>query len=246
MPCYADLAWIYDLLVSGVDYEGWIDYLEEILRRFNYHPCTVLDLACGTGNTTLPLARRGYQVTGLDLSPSMINVASKKAIEQKLKVNFLTADMRSFELEKPVDLVICFHDGLNYLADYKDMEKTFRQVRKNLVDGGMFVFDLNTIQWLAGSTPDVTVIDEPEYTIIWRSRYYPANISWEIELTAFIRKGEYYHKFIEQHREYGYTADQVRQALKTAGLKYLASYDAFSFNPVQPHSRRHFYVAQRS
>jgi SAM-dependent methyltransferase len=246
MHCYAGLARIYDFLVAGVDFEGWADYLEEILRRFNHHPRTILDLACGTGNTTLPLARRGYRVMGLDLSPAMVAIAREKAAKQGLAVNFFTADMRSFQLKEPVDLITCFHDGLNYLADYRDLERTFQQVKNNLTPGGMFIFDLNAIQWLAGTTPEVTVVDEPDLTLIWQSCYRPVNCSWEVQLTAFVREGEYYYKFTEQHREYGYTPEQVQQALQAAELKHLASYDAFSFNPIHTKSRRHFYVAQRS
>ncbi len=246
MECYAGLARIYDYLVAGVNFEAWIDYLEEILRHFNHHPRTILDLACGTGNTTLPLARRGYQVTGLDLSPAMIAIARDKATKQGLAVDFFTADMRSFQLEEPVDLITCFHDGLNYLPDYNDLERTFRQVRSNLTPGGMFVFDLNTIQWLAGTTSEVTVVDEPDLTLIWQSCYEPLDCKWEIQLTAFVREGQYYYKFTEKHREYGYTPEQVYLALQTAGLEHLASYDAFSFSPIHSGSRRHFYVAQRS
>ncbi|MGB9804047.1 MAG: class I SAM-dependent DNA methyltransferase [Desulfofundulus sp.] len=246
MQCYAGLAKIYDLLVTGVDFESWANYLEEILKRFNHYPRTILDLACGTGNTTLPLARRGYQVMGLDLSPDMVNIAREKAAKQGLAVNFFTADMRSFQLEKPVDLITCFHDGLNYLANYEDLMRTFKQVKENLTPGGLFIFDLNAIEWLTGTRPEVCIIDEQDFTLIWQSCYSSVNFSWEIKITAFIKNGECYYKFTEQHREYGYTPDQVHRALQAAELKLLASYDAFSFKPIQAESRRHFYVAQRS
>lgn len=245
MQRYAGLANIYDYLVAGVDFEGWIDYLEEILQRFDYHPRTVLDLACGTGNTTLPLARRGYHVMGLDLSPAMVHIARNKARSQGLTVNFLTGDMRSFRLEKPVDLITCFHDGLNYLPSYGDLERTFHQVRNNLTPGGMFVCDLNTIRWLASTTPEVTVVDESDFTLIWQSCYQTADFSWEIQLTAFVREGEYYYKITENHREYGYAPEDVHRALQAAGLIHLASFDAFSFAPIHAGSRRHFYIAQR-
>ncbi|MBE3589063.1 MAG: class I SAM-dependent methyltransferase [Thermoanaerobacteraceae bacterium] len=147
MESYTGLAAVYDFLVAGVDFEAWTDYLEEILHRFGHNPRTVLDLACGTGKTTLPLARRGYRVTGMDISPAMVKMAADKAREQGLEVPFFTGDMRSFELAEPVELITCFHDGLNYLPSIGDLEKTFRQVYKNLVPGGLFIGDMN-VPWV--------------------------------------------------------------------------------------------------
>ncbi|MGB9905007.1 MAG: class I SAM-dependent DNA methyltransferase, partial [Desulfotomaculales bacterium] len=77
---YEDLAEIYDFLVAGVDYEAWVDYLEEILDRFGRRrPETVAELACGTGKILFSLARRGYRVQGVDLSARMIAAAGRKA-----------------------------------------------------------------------------------------------------------------------------------------------------------------------
>lgn len=247
MQRYAGLAAIYDYLVSGVDFEGWIDYLEEILENFGYRATTVLDLACGTGNTILPLARRGYNAAGLDLSLEMLAVAREKAAAENLCVEFRCADMRNFSLPRPVDLITCFHDGLNYLTDYGDLLKTFKCVEKNLNSDGLFVFDLNAVLWLSGTSPGTTVVEEDGLTLIWESVYHRSKDIWEVHLTGFARvpEGELYRKFKEVHRERAYRPREVEAALSAAGLKHLASYDAFTFNPAHEGSRRHFYVARK-
>lgn len=246
MTRYGGLAAIYDYLVAGVDFEGWIDYVESILLRFGHWPESVLDLACGTGNTILPFARRGYRVKGLDLAPEMLEFARQKAREQGLEVDFLAEDMRYFRLPRPVDLITCFHDGLNYLLHYDDLVKTFNSVRENLTPKGLFIFDLNAVLWLQKNTSsDVTVVDEPDLTLIWQSCYHNKLSVWEIQLTVFFREGEYYRKIAETHRERGYSVDDVKRALAEAGLECLAAYDAFSFDPAHEGGRRHFYVARR-
>ncbi|OAT83502.1 class I SAM-dependent DNA methyltransferase [Desulfotomaculum copahuensis] len=243
MDRYAGLAKIYDYLVAGVDFEGWIDYLEQILRCFNHTPDKILDLACGTGNTTLPLVKRGYRAAGLDVAPEMLQIARQKAGKAGLDINFTAADMRSFCLDEQFALITCFHDGLNYLTEDTDLRQCFERVNEHLVPGGLFVFDLNAVLWLAGTAPGTAMLDEKDITMCWESSYRPGGPCWEIKLTAFVREGEIYHKFTETHRERGYTPDEVQAAMSRAGLKLLAVYDAFTFNPVHPGSRRHFYVA---
>jgi len=242
---YGGLAAIYDYLVSGVDFEEWIDYLEEILRNFNYKPKTVVDLACGTGNTLLPLVRRGYQASGVDLSPEMVAMAKEKADSNGLEADFFVADMRVFVSPQPVDLVTCFHDGLNYLAEYSDLVKTFQRVEQSLVPGGLFVFDLNAVIWLSGTQSGVTVIEEEDLTLIFNSAYHDDQYAWEVRLTCFAREGAFYRKFTEIHREKAYQAPAVQGALQEAGLIPLAVYDAFSFDPPAGESKRHFYVAAK-
>lgn len=242
---YADLARIYDYLVAGVDFEAWIDYLEQILKRFNYRPATVADLACGTGNTLFPLARRGYQVTGIDISPQMVAVAGQKAREAGLAVTLLVQDMRAFRLDAPVELVTCFHDGLNYILEYAGLVQVFRSVSDNLTPGGMFVFDLNALTWLAAVSPETGEWQEEKLGLAWKSRYDPDGPFREICLRGWFEDEGGRRDFTEIHRERGYSPVEVECALTLAGLELLAAYDAFSFEPVHPGSRRHFYAARR-
>jgi len=245
MSHYEGLAAAYDYLVQGVDFEGWIDYVEQILDKFNVPVSTVADLACGTGNTTIPFARRGYRATGIDLAPEMLAQARQKAKAQNLSINFVQQDMRMLNLTQKFDLITCFHDGLNYLLSLEELKKTFTKVHNHLFPGGLFIFDLNAITWLSESNTGTTYIDEPELTIIWESSYDHAQLIWQINVTGFVRQGDYYKKFKEIHREKGYTPEQVKPVLKQSGLSLLDIYDAFSFIPPSPNSRRHFYVARR-
>lgn len=242
---YGGLSLIYDYLVAGVDFESWIDYVEKILSHYGYCPSSVLDLACGTGNTIIPFARRGYKTLGLDISGEMIAVARAKAREECLAIDYLVGDLRSFKLNEPVELATCFHDGLNYLLTRSDLGDAFNCVADSLVEGGMFIFDLNAVKWIGEVDDNPVVIEEKDLTIIYRTIHDRENSLWSVNLTGFVREGELYRKFTENHRERGYDPEDVKTPLESAGLILLAVYDAFTFSPVHPGSRRHFYVARK-
>src|SRR4051812_25981468 len=78
---FLDVAEVYDSLMAGVPYPYWVTYVEEVWDRFDFEPRTVLDLACGTGNVTVELMKRGYRVTGVDYSETMLREARKKLPE---------------------------------------------------------------------------------------------------------------------------------------------------------------------
>ncbi len=244
MDYYRGLAGVYDYLVAGVDYEGWADYVEEMIRRFGFRPASVLDLACGTGNTVLPMAKRGYRASGVDLSLQMIDLARRKAAEAGVEVEYHVGDIRDFLLERQVDLVTCFHDGLNYITDPDDLGRVFKNTARNLSPGGLFIFDLNALKWIGPADQHPVVIEDENMTIIYRTWHDTGASLWAVELTCFVREGELYRKFSEIHQERGYEPDQINKMLVEAGFSLLAVYDAFSFDPPHRGSRRHFYVAQ--
>ncbi len=242
---YSGLARIYDYLVAGVDFEGWIDYIEALLGRFGLEAASVCDIACGTGNTAFPFARRGYKTTGVDISGEMLALARLKAKAQNLDVAFIEQDMRALALPAQADLITCFHDGLNYLPDIKEISQTFKGVYDNLRPGGAFIFDLNRVTWLSGSDTGPMVLEEEDLTLIWQSGYERESEIWTIKLTAFVRDGDVYHKFTETHREKAYHQTEIALKLSAAGFHILGSFNAFSHNPADDGSVRHFYVAQK-
>ena len=245
MENYRGLAGVYDYLVAGVDFEGWADYIEEILKRFKLCPGSVLDLACGTGNTLLPMAIRGYEAKGMDLSSEMIERARSKAKSFSVSAQFFVGDMRDFLLESPVDLVTCFHDGMNYITEPCDLKRIFENTGRNLSSNGVFIFDLNTLNWIEKSDRHPVVINEEEITIIYTTDYEPQSLLWIVDLTCFVKEGEKYQKFSETHCEKGYETQEVLEMLTASGFTILSVYDAFTFEPPRKESRRHFYSAQK-
>ena len=81
MDAYHALAQSYDRLTNDVDYDATVDFYYEILSREGLTPRTAVDLACGTGTVALRLAKKGLQVTAVDMSWEMLTVAQQKAAE---------------------------------------------------------------------------------------------------------------------------------------------------------------------
>ena len=142
MGAYESFASVYDLFMNDVDYDGWTDYIEEIWKKFGLTPGLVCELGCGTGNITLRLAERGYDMIAVDLSAEMLSEAEKKAEEKNINALFLMQDMREFELYGTVSSVLCLCDSLNYITEDEDMQDVFDLVNNYLDPGGLFIFDL--------------------------------------------------------------------------------------------------------
>lgn len=245
---YGGLARIYDYLLCGVDYEAWADYLEEIIAQFQIQPCRViLDLACGTGNSTFPWAERGYCVYGADISAEMLAVAGRKARDFGLAVKFYRQDMRSLQLPFQADVIVLYQDGLNYLLTAEDLKKALRSIRAVLRPGGYFIFNLNLVEKLpAADTPQVAWLEDEEITLIWESCLAPERKIWSIKLTAFLRRdGGLYEKIQEEHRERSYSREELEPLLLKTGWQLKSCYRAFTLEEPRPEDRNIFYVVQR-
>jgi ubiquinone/menaquinone biosynthesis C-methylase UbiE len=134
----------YDHLYNEKDYEKETSFIEEMITRYSARKVeTLLDLGCGTGGHALPLATRGYHITGVDLSQEMLERASAKstALNVSNKVTFLQSDISELVLEKQFDAVVCMFAVLSYQVTNKKLLDTFRVVRSHLKPGGIFLCD---------------------------------------------------------------------------------------------------------
>ena len=117
---YTSIARLYDRLNTSVDYKRVADFLLEKTSAYSKDkkvPELLLDLACGTGKLTSELARRGYDMTGIDLSEEMLQIALDDARREGLDILYLCQDMREFELYGTVGAVYCCFDSLNYIIN---------------------------------------------------------------------------------------------------------------------------------
>jgi SAM-dependent methyltransferase len=117
-----------------------IDRLETILHL--RPPLRILDLPCGQGRHAIELARRGYEVTGVDISPFMIDVARERAKASALQVHWLTGDMRKPVPGEAFDLILNLFTSFGYFADDADDQKVLVAAASMLKPGGRFVLEV--------------------------------------------------------------------------------------------------------
>lgn len=138
---YRDFAGFYDAFTTGSDYEAWTVTFLSLAEAHGLRGVELLDVACGTGNSFLPLLRRGFRVTGCDASGAMLAHAARKAPDVRL----VEVDMRELPALAEFDLVTCFDDALNHLPDEDAFGAALTAMGANLGPAGLLLFDLNTL-----------------------------------------------------------------------------------------------------
>lgn len=245
MNSYSDFAYIYDSLMhKDVDYEKWADYIENLFIMYDVNPDLVCDLACGTGNITIPMARRGYDMTGVDISEDMLNIASSKADD--LNILFLNQSMTDLDLYGTMGAFLCMIDGINYILPPKSLLKLFTRIKTCFLDNdGLFIFDISTEYKLKNIIGDNTFVHCGEkifYT--WQNRYIEKKKLSDMFLTFFVKQGKQYTRFEERHLQRAYSVKELTALLKKAGFTTVDTYDELSFSPPREDSERIVFVCR--
>ena len=224
MNAYGALASSYDRLTSDVDYQEFVDFAHEILKKEGVAPRTVADLACGTGSATRILAQTGYAVTAVDLSEEMLTEAMDKCADLENLPTFVHQDLAQLRLPRAVDLAVCFLDSLDYILDPADCEKAIRGAYRALNPGGVFIFDVNTPEKLRAMDGQVFLDEDDDVYCVWRGEFDEATNICSYGMDLFQREGDVWHRSFEEHREYAYSEEQLVGYLKNAGFTHIEVY----------------------
>lgn len=246
MEAYTSFAAVYDMFMDNIPYEEWAAYLISLLKEYGIEYGLVLDLGCGTGSLTEILAREGYDMTGIDLSPDMLQIAMEKRAESGRDILYLLQDMREFELYGTVRAIVSICDSMNYLLEPGDLVQTLRLVNNYLDPEGLFIFDLNTEYKYREILGESTIAeDREESSFIWDNSYDEEERINEYSLSLFIReKEDLYRKYQETHYQRAYTLGEVKDAIRQAGMEFVAVYDAFTRNAPREDSERIYVIAR--
>ena len=235
MEPYATYGHFYDATQGTRD---GADYLR-LLQRHHSQARTLLEIACGTGAQLVPLAKH-YEVTGLDVSRTMLRYARRKLPA----VKFHHQSMVGFKLAVTFDAVICPYDSMNHLLRFEDWVGTFKAAKRHLNPNGVFIFDINTeyrLRKLAGTLPWTRQFGA-NYLIMKISAPRMGITDWDIRVFERIKRGTYrlHHEII---KERSFDHKQVRGALQSC-FDNVRTYDLAGWSRPKATSRRLFYVCR--
>jgi ubiquinone/menaquinone biosynthesis C-methylase UbiE len=147
----------YDLVMGAYASGDQLNFYRRQVARYGE---PVLELACGSGRFTLPLAREGINITGIDISEDMLDLARLKASQEEVRIRFLQGDMRSFELGEKFKFIFIPAQSFSHLHTREDVEKCFSCVRRHLAEEGRLLIELfnSSVKMLARESG-------PRYTV---------------------------------------------------------------------------------
>ena len=242
---YQTFAQVYDAIMDETLYDRWGEFVDSQL--LNKKP-PVLELACGTGALAVALSKRGYDVTGLDLSDNMLSLASERALKEQVKLPLIQADMMDLSEIGQYEAVTCFSDSLCYMPNEEAVLKVFQEVYNVLTDNGMFLFDVHSIYQTDVVFPGYMYNDQSdEISFLWKSYAGEKAHSVEHDLTFFVYDEELdlYDRYDETHKERTYSLEQYKSLLSKAGFSSIEASADFGESEITEESPRWFFVCTK-
>lgn len=218
---YDELADVYDILTAAYGHNEWLEEIERRAERLGIRGRRVLDLACGTGKSFLPLLARGYEVAGIDISPRMAEIAQAKAPSATIDV----ADMCELAKVGDFDLVTCLDDAVNYLLDRDQLDGFFASSHRNLALGGVLVFDVNSLRVYRDEFVRDRILRTPDTFVGWSSpNAQTPNCGDHVSATIdiFVAEGGSWTRTRSLHQQRHWPRETLRAAAEAAGLRIAA------------------------
>lgn len=233
MTPYSVLAKYYDRLMGDFDYKGYLEFVKDLLVGEG------VDLACGSGEMSIALAKLGRSMIGVDISGEMLNLATLKAKKEGVSVKWIRQDVTGLELSHKVDFFTCVCDGVNYIAKPK-LGGFFSLVRSYLKEGGKFVFDISSQYKLEQILADnLFCEDYDDVTYIWSNSLGEGYVDMDLDFFEKIQ-GDTYRRIEESHRQYIHSVKDIEELLKGWEVK---AFDGETYGKPTPKSKRILFIA---
>jgi len=233
---FCDYARYYDLLYKDKDYTGETTYIHALIQKYRPGAKTILDLGCGTGKHDVCFKDLGYEVTGVDLSKTMLAQARKRAVTNKPE--FLHGDIRSADLGRKFDIIISLFHAVSYQTTDNDLLAAFRTANRHLKDGSVFIFDFWHGEGVLNDPPSVRVkclednvvrIVRTAEPILYRERNM---VSVNYQIMATDKKSGCLSELRETHAMRYFFLTELESFLSKAGFMVKDSFEWMSDKPL--------------
>jgi SAM-dependent methyltransferase len=174
----------------------------------------ILDLCCGFGRISAEFARRGFAVTGVDITESYLQTAREEASYENLNIEYVNADAREFKKPNFFDMAVNLYISLGYFSDQKDDLLLARNVCESLKSGGSFIIETMGKEIAVRDFVEAEWFERAGFTVL--TKYEPAD-SWTFLKNRWIliKDGKRIEKTFTQRL---YSASELRSLLTEAGF----------------------------
>lgn len=247
MSGYAEFSGVYDILTQNVDYLARADYIADLLSRNGVTGGILLDLACGTGSLSVEMAKKGFEVIGVDASGEMLSIAMNNAYEAGQNILFLCQQMQQLDLYGTINCAICTLDSINHLTEKEDVQAAFDKVSLFMEKDGIFVFDVNTPYKHREILADNSFVYEADGVYcVWQNTLDKDTDTVRIDLDIFNEiEPDIYERSQESFCERAYEISELEGMLTKAGFETVAVYDELTYQPPHEKSQRVFITARK-
>ncbi len=212
---YDAIARDYDRFNSGFDYEDYLSHILPILQLPD-NPLA-LDCGCGTGMLMLELSKRGFDCSGVDVSPEMLDIAFEKLSGAGISPHLMCQSLPQIDLFGAYHAVFSSMDTVNHLLDKREVKGFFRRIYNFTEPGGYFIFDVKNKKLFADTTPQ---IDEKDDAILILQKSFDGTYACQ-KLTVFRSERDTYSRVDEEIWERWYDVSELRDYLRRIGFRYV-------------------------
>jgi len=247
MAGYTDFAFYYDALTQNAGYAARCDMICNLLAEQGVGEGILLDLACGTGSLSAMLAKRGYDVIGVDASEEMLSQAQTKKMEEGFDAIFLCQRMENLDLFGTIDAAVCTLDSLNHLESAAVFRKALRRVALFMNDQGVFIFDVNTPYKHRKVLADNTfVYDLDDVFCVWQNSFFEEDCRVDVTLDLFaaVDDADGYVRSTESFSERAFDLKEIQQWLADVRFETVGLFDE-NGGPLREDTQRAVFVCKK-
>uniref|UniRef100_UPI00404B7207 class I SAM-dependent methyltransferase n=1 Tax=Flavobacterium sp. TaxID=239 RepID=UPI00404B7207 len=242
-----------DLVYDANIYDGMNTNLDDLEFYKQWMPKTengkILELCCGTGRLTIPIAQEGYKIAGVDFTKSMLDQAKTKATEADLDIAFIEADIRTLDLPEKFDLIFIPFNSIHHLYQNDDLFMAFEAVKKHLKKDGLFLLDCYNpnIQYIVEHEKEPTQIAEfttndgreiaIKQTMQYENKTQINRIAWHYAINGIFHSTQNLDMRL-------FFPQELDSYLKWNGFKINHKFGNFQQETFHDHSEKQIFVCQ--
>lgn len=251
MEEFQDYAYYYNSFYKDKDYKGEVEIVEQLIHKWGgEEPHYILNLGCGTGRHDIEFAKKGYSVTGIDLSPQMVEVAKRNS-GKGVAIGYEVADIRNYTAKRSYDVVASLFHVMSYQNSNKDITDAFCTAANAVKEDGIFVFDLWYGPGVLSDKPAVRfkTVEDDECVLyriavpIMHVEENVVDVNYQIFITD--KKTGYVRLIKEVHKMRYFFVPELRAYLQNAGFELLECLDSNTLQNADFHSWTAICVARK-